>query len=222
MSTYIGNVAYILDKYIDLNKLENGWEEYLIISDPSENLQKYADIPIQSYDNNEEFHPKLVESGYRGPSWIGKQYYSNVHVPKELIYELDEVFGTVCSAFNISELTPGNIAPPHQDIEYKRENFYREFGTWKRFHIHVGQPQFGHAFFVENNCHYMEDHGAAYIWDDPDAWHAGVNAGFGKKYLMGYKGIVFNDNRKVQYQFPNKNNAEGCFIGWEGYNWQNL
>ena len=205
MSTYVGNLAYILDKYIDLNKLENGWEEYLYIHTPSE----------------KEFHPKLIESGYTDPAWVGKSYWANVHVPKELIYELDQVFGTVCSGFNISELTVGNIAPPHQDVEF-REKFYRKFGTYKRFHIHIGQPQFGHAFFVDGKCHYMEDHGAAYVWDDPDAWHAGVNAGFVTKYVISYKGIVFNDNRKVKYKFSDKNTADGCIILWEGENWPNL
>jgi len=151
-------------------------------------------------------------------AWIGVSYWAHIHVPKELIFELDEIFGTICCGFNISEIDVGNVAPPHQDIEPREKKFKSE-GIYKRFHIHLGEPKFGHAFFVDNTCHYMEKHGNTYIWDDPDAWHAGINAGLCKKYLLSYKGIKFHDNRKIEYDWWTENNENGCIILWKDHEW---
>jgi hypothetical protein len=80
----------------------------------------------------------------------------------------------------ISRINIGRFAPIHWDVDDSNEPLDDSF----RYHCHIGKPQWGHTFIVENQCFYGEQQGSTYRWDSRKYWHAGTNCGLTPKYLF--------------------------------------
>ena len=83
----------------------------------------------------------------------------------------------------ISRIHPGRFAPIHWDVN-DDEAMLLALPDRKRWHCHIGKPEFGHIFVVADQCLYNQEQGAAYEWDDRRYWHAGTNCGVVPKYLF--------------------------------------
>jgi hypothetical protein len=90
-----------------------------------------------------------------------------------------------CDRFNIehydncwiSVIHPGHISPWHVD-QYKIKD------TNNRYHCHMGMPEMGHIFMLENDYFVNGTQGDTFVWNNPKAWHSGVNAGRSPKFLF--------------------------------------
>jgi len=77
----------------------------------------------------------------------------------------------------ISMIMPGRCAPWHVDQ-------YKVLDNIKRYHCHIGEPETGHVFMIEDEYYTNVDKGNAYSWNSVYAWHAGFNAGRSPKFLL--------------------------------------
>lgn len=77
----------------------------------------------------------------------------------------------------ISMILPGKCAPWHVD-QYDQDK------KIKRYHCHIGTPEMGHVFMIENDYYINSSQGDTYLWNDINAWHAGFNAGQNPKFLL--------------------------------------
>jgi len=57
---------------------------------------------------------------------------------------------------------------------------------FKRWHVHISKPAFGHAFCVDDKCFYNQEQGSVYEWSDRKYWHAGSNCGLVPKYVFNF------------------------------------
>jgi hypothetical protein len=204
MSKYFGNLSSVIDQYINLRKLENGFVDILNIQENSENDTTSTAYKIQEM---------LKSAGYKDPAWEGKSYYPNFHFSKDLVYDLDKIFGTVALNCWISEIPVGKVSPPHYDID-PRENELKSSGEIVRYSIHLGEPVLGHAFFIGDKVHYMETHGSTYKWNNPNELHSASNAGLKSKYMLIYGGIKFYKKINVSYQWNDRLTEDSGFILW--------
>lgn len=185
MATYVGNLSNIIDFKKVLENLGSGCLEDSNIKDEDGNLREEA--------ASDERWVKLYEAGYPGLVCSGKIYTARHHFDEDVVHRLDEFFGTVCVRMLISEFTPGHVVPPHFD--YIRENDpdlekkILELGTIEAYHIHIGDPEEGHIFVINGRCHYNEESGNCYKWENCYDWHCSTNTGFKNKYLMSYFGL---------------------------------
>lgn len=80
----------------------------------------------------------------------------------------------------ISMIRPGMMAPWHIDQhELKNQNK-------TRYHTHIGAPQMGHIFMMEDDYFINQPQGATYKWNDVYAWHAGINGGKTPKFMLNF------------------------------------
>jgi hypothetical protein len=97
-------------------------------------------------------------------------------------FNLKELIPKVHTAW-ISRIHPGHFAPMHWDVQDNEEQLATE-PDYVRFHCHIGAPEFGHIFIVDNECLYNQTQGSSYQWDSRKAWHAGTNCGLVPKYIF--------------------------------------
>jgi hypothetical protein len=83
----------------------------------------------------------------------------------------------------ISRVNIGRIAALHWDVHDDEDELSKVSGI-RRFHCHIGKPEFGHVLIVENQCLYYQEQGNTYEWANRTDWHAGGNSGFAPKYLF--------------------------------------
>lgn len=83
----------------------------------------------------------------------------------------------------ISEITVGNFAPWHWDVNDHEEELSK-LPAKVRYHCHIGKPKFGHIFIVQDKCFYNQPQGSTYRWGDRRYWHAGTNCGLEPKYIL--------------------------------------
>lgn len=77
----------------------------------------------------------------------------------------------------ISEVRQGFCVPWHFDIMPVCENA-------RRIHCHIGVPDPGHIFIIDNEHYLSQQQGNAFEWKNIKAWHSGVNIGTARKYLF--------------------------------------
>ena len=83
----------------------------------------------------------------------------------------------------ISRVNVGHYAALHWDVHDNEEKLSKVSGI-RRFHCHIGKPDFGHVLMAEKQVLYFQDQGATYEWPSRTSWHAGGNCGFKPKYLF--------------------------------------
>lgn len=185
MASFIGNLSHIIDFDSILKNLGSG---YLEDSNMLDETGKVLDEALE-----DERWKKLYEAGYPGLVCSGKIYTAKHHYSEDIVHKLDSYFNTVCIRMLISEFTTGHIAPPHFDyIREDRpdlEEKILKLGTIEAYHIHLGEPEEGHVFVINGNCHYLEEQGNCYKWDHYLDYHGSSNTGLKTKYLMTYFGL---------------------------------
>ncbi len=82
----------------------------------------------------------------------------------------------------ISRIWPGHFAPQHWDVN-DNESALPDI---RRFHCHIGHPEFGHVFIADQQCFYNQAQGATYEWSSRKLWHAGTNCGLTPKYILNF------------------------------------
>lgn len=140
----------------------------------------------------------LYEAGYQEPFWNGIGYSPGVQFSGDVIKVLDNLFGSICTQCWINKLPVDRLAAAHKDRD-GREDELLKLGKLVRYHIHLGDPDPGHVFWLEGKCHYMEEHGNCYQWDDSLSLHGGSNTGYKDKMIMIYRGLVPYDNLNFQH-----------------------
>jgi len=85
----------------------------------------------------------------------------------------------------ISRVNPGMIVPYHWDVHDNEEELSK-LPYFKRWHVHISKPAFGHAFCVNDKCFYNQEQGSVYEWSDRKYWHAGSNCGLVPKYVFNF------------------------------------
>jgi len=183
---YFGNLSHIIDKYIDISKLINGIRDELILDESKRII-------------GDEQSDMLFEAGYVGFKWIGINYFPNVHFSKELIYELDNVFKTKVIAAWINEIPVGKVFPPHRDHDPRFVKI-KKLGKLVTYNIHIGDPSFGHVFFIDNKVNYMQNHGDCYKWT-PNQLHSAGNVGFKPKFNLIYNGVELFEPIDINYRW---------------------
>jgi hypothetical protein len=83
----------------------------------------------------------------------------------------------------ISRVNIGRMTALHWDVHDDEEQLSKVDGI-RRFHCHIGKPDFGHVLIVENQCLYYQEQGSTYEWNNRKDLHAGGNSGFKPKYLF--------------------------------------
>lgn len=197
MAKFIGNLNHILDSNKLLRELRSGHLEDNCMLDNNGELKEECSHDIRLI--------KLKEAGYPDPICSGRIYTAVHHFPEEYIHKLDEYFGTKCLRALVSEFLPGHLAPPHFDYaredNEEAEEYLNSLGIIEAYHIHLGEPEEGHAFIVDGHCCYMEEPGNCYQWDHYLSWHRACNTGFTKKYLLSYYGLRTDEPIKGKYKF---------------------
>lgn len=104
----------------------------------------------------------------------GKQFDDSV------VKTFNDFFDIDCKNVWISRIHPGKFAPIHWDAHDDEENI----PECKRYHCHIGKPEWGHVFIAENRCFYNQTRGSTYEWSSRKLWHAGTNCGTKLKYIL--------------------------------------
>lgn len=160
------------------------WES--VISDCANNTPEYVGPSHKRGDNLPGLDPILdmwEEAGYKTvheggtAGWDmfipGKQFDQSIADKWNEHYKLD------CKNIWISRVWPGRFAPIHWDVHDDEENL----PECARYHTHIGKPQWGHIFIVDDKCLYNRPQGETFRWENRKLWHAGTNCGTTPKYI---------------------------------------
>lgn len=115
-----------------------------------------------------------------GPTVEWDMFYPGDHFDSTIVKQFAEWAGleSYTNAW-VSRIHPGYCAPQHWDVQDDEP-----LPDTIRYHVHMGQPQFGHIFIAEDKCLYNQQQGATYKWTSRKAWHAGANCGLVPKYIF--------------------------------------
>lgn len=183
MATFFGNLNDQIDFEGLLRSLKSGYQEEFYAFDKDGNVQD--DVT----PGDKEYVEKINKAGYTDPVGRDMMYYPHYHFDKNLVHQLDEIFGSICTMCWINQALPGRVIIPHQDYD-DREQILEAYGTIVRYHVHIGEPQPGHVFILNDHAYYMEKQGNCYLWDHHKDWHSASNSGLIPKYILGYRGIL--------------------------------
>jgi hypothetical protein len=187
MTTRIGNISkeFDLEKMLGQLRSNPGYEaDICYFENYKNNLQTYKKTGIPS---DMKWVIPLFEAGYKDPINRAATHNPGVHFDSDIIYFLDKKLGTYCVQAWVNRLEPGQFMPLH--IDNDKKDHLLEYGELESYSIHIGEPQPGHLFFIENHCHYMEPSGEMYKWNDRFSLHGGANIGYTTKYILIYQGL---------------------------------
>lgn len=191
MVKLIGNINEYLDCDQLLKDLNKGTYEFYTTRDSSGNLDRISQLIVNDPKADERI-TKLIKADFAAPICDG-HIYTGCHFPEKYVKKLDEYLGTVCIRIVVSEFGPGKLAAPHYDYarekDYKKELELNKLGTIEGYHVHLGEPEEGHAFMIEEECCYMQPQGNIWKWDNYLSWHSAVNNGFNQKRILSYFGL---------------------------------
>lgn len=186
MAKFFGNIT----DQIDLDKLRSslavGHQEELYGFNPDGSLPENLD------EEDKEYITSIHAAGYKDPICNDMLFYPHYHFDEQYVYTLDRIFGAVCNMCWVNRAVPGRVIIPHRDFD-EREELLEQYGTMVRYHIHIGEPQFGHVFVLKDKAFYMQDQGNCYEWDHYSDLHSASNSGLKNKFLFSYRGIRPND-----------------------------
>jgi len=144
--------------------------------------KEYLPENIANLEKFKETKKIWNESGYSssfaGGSAEWHMFYPGINFDSLVVEQFVNFFNI--DVFNecwISMVLPGKFAPWHVDQYNLPENS-------KRYHCHIGQPEIGHVFMIDNEYYINSLQGDTYVWNDIYSWHAGVNAGRTPKFLL--------------------------------------
>jgi len=204
MGQFIKNIAQEFDfsRIMEALSTDNAYRDVVKVFDDNGGVR--TDLPEGSYFR--ELSESLYKAGYKDPVWNGLTFYPHTHFDESIVYFLDNMFGTICTQCWINKVSPGKIVAPHRDWD-DREDLLKEYGTAVRYSIHLGEPDPGHVFWLENYCHYLEEHGNLYKWNDPLSIHGGSNSGLTNKYLLVYRAIIPYEVFNFEYVWQTDNDS---------------
>lgn len=166
--TYLGNCSSVIDWNTVLIDIENTTPDRIGPPEADPSLQETIDYW------NEVGYKSAKEGGT--VEW--NMYFPNQSFDEKIIDSvLDYYKISEYSSCWISKIRPGYCAAPHVDriITDKEIN---------RLHIHITDSSMGHVFYVGNEYIIDYKQGDAYKWNNPYAWHAGMNCGKTPKYMF--------------------------------------
>lgn len=187
MAKKIGNIAnkFDIEKLLNQLKQSQGYGGDIYHFEDYELCKKTYERTGEPRDF--EWVSKLYNAGYKDPITHAHTHNPGAHFGQDIIFYLDNLFGTYCAQSWINHLKPGNFLPLHRD--YDRKDHLKEYGTLEMYSIHLGHSDPGHVFILEDHCHYLEPAGEIYRWNDINSLHAGFNIGYTDKYLLLYLGL---------------------------------
>jgi hypothetical protein len=166
--TYLGNCSNLINWDKIISGLENKSPDFIGPPNSKPELD-----PIQRLWDT---------AGYKGKSNGGtvewQMYYAGNSFDRELVDKVIEFANIPHYTFAwISKIMPGYCAAPHYDQMESDKKIYR-------VHVHIEDAEMGHVFYVGNEYITNYKKGDTYIWNNPHAWHGGMNCGFKPKYML--------------------------------------
>jgi len=208
MTKRIGNIAENFDLYNILDQIKPYENEAI----EEHEIEKFRN-KIEKNDPEVDILPDydwiipLVKSGYSDPIIVGPSPFEpGVHFDTDIVYFLDKLLGTICTQCWINTLNPGQNAVPHRDRDGREEKL-QELGELIRVTVHLGDPEYGQIFWIEDTCLYMQPHGEAWQWSSPTALHGGTNLSYTQKRLLIYRGLKPYKDFNYEYVWEQGENS---------------
>jgi hypothetical protein len=181
---YFGNCGRILGSIID-------WES--VINEIKDQEPAYIGPSHKRGDNIVGLDPILDQweaSGYKlfkdGGTVEWDMFLPGKNFSQEIVEKFAEFVGVKdYKTAWISRINTGRMAPMHWDVHDDEEEYKNDIDR-PRFHCHIGDPKFGHAFIVDDQVFYNVPQGSVYKWSSRKLWHAGVNMGLEPKYMFNF------------------------------------
>lgn len=183
MAEFFANLSDQIDFDQLLNSLTKGHQEVFYVFD------KEGNIPDDINPEDLDYVKRVHTAGYKDPICNDLMFHPFYHFDENLVYKLDQIFGTVCNMCWIDRVCPGRVMIPHRDYD-DREQILEKYGTIVKYHIHLGAPTPGHILVVNDHAHHMEAQGNCYKWNHYLDWSSASNSSFTDKYVLNYRGIV--------------------------------
>ena len=207
MTRFFGNLSDQIDFDQLLSDLTTGMDDTYYAFNKDGSLGEVS-------PEEREYVEKIHKAGYQDPVYSNTIFYPYYHFSEDIIYKLDKIFGTICTMCWVNKLSTGKVIIPHRDFD-DREPILEKFGVIRRFHIHIGTPQPGHVFILNEHAHYMEESGNCYEWNHHLDWHSASNSGLKSKYILSYRGLVphlEHESRFKDYEYIWSDVAESVRI----------
>lgn len=180
-ATFLGNCSNIIDWNLVIDEIKHQIAPTVA---PMRGMGYSKRVP-DKIELSDEFE-KTIEiwntAGYKatdeGGSVEWHMFYPDLNFDKAVVERFCNYFNI--QSYNncwISVIHPGNISPWHIDQ-------YKIVEGNKRYHCQIGTPEMGHIFMLEDTYFLSGTQGDTYAWNDPKAWHSGVNAGKTPKFLF--------------------------------------
>lgn len=158
-----------------------------VIADCANSEPAYIGPKHSRQDNSPAIHNILDmwdKAGYRsekdGGSVAWDMFFPGEQFDSSVKEKFNDFFELECNNFWISRIWPGKVAAPHWDVHSNEESI----PECKRYHCHIGKPEFGHIFIADDEMFYGKEQGTTYEWPHRKIWHTGVNCGFTPKYIL--------------------------------------
>ena len=118
--------------------------------------------------------------------WIN--YYPERHYPMQLVEHFATWSNTKYARSWISRIRPGKMAPFHQDIDDRLDE-YLAIGPLIRYSICISPPAPGSLFLLNDQVFHLNPQGTVIEWPHYLDWHAGTNCGFHDQFMFHYLGV---------------------------------
>lgn len=177
MKNFLGNNKNIFDWDGIIASLKNGKTKKVNLSDHIDGDKGFNSI-----------FKMWNDAGYgKVDSIEWENFYPGEHFDKLIETEFGKFVNKKPVRSWISKIVPGKCAPIHTDIDDKIDEFLKMPGL-KRYTCHIGKPEVGHIFLLEDDCFYNENQGNTYMWNSFQSIHGGGNVGWNPKYLYNFIG----------------------------------
>lgn len=180
MIEYIGNSMQVIDWDEVINTVKDQTPSYI---GPSHKREDNIPGLDEVFDIWDRVGYKLLKDG----GTVGwDMFLPDVNFDRSIVEKFADFVGLedYNSAW-ISRINPGNFAAYHWDVHDNEEELSK-LPDVKRWHCHIGKPEWGHVFCASDKCFYNQEQGATYVWHDRKLWHAGSNCGLEPKYLFNF------------------------------------
>jgi len=169
----IGTCSHVIDWDNVIRDIENIDPEYVGPSHKRGDNVPGLDPILDMWE--QAGYKTVYEGGTAGWDMFipGKQFDQSIVDAWNNYYNLD------CKNVWISRVWPGLFAPIHWDVHDDEE----KLPECPRYHCHIGKPQWGHIFIVDDKCLYNRAQGETFRWENRKLWHAGTNCGTTPKYI---------------------------------------
>lgn len=177
MKNFFGNTNSIINWDEVISSLKDGKIKKVELSD-----HLYGE---KGFNSIMDMWSKAGYDSANSIEWIN--FYPEEHFDKNIEEVFSKFVNKKIVRSWISMVRPGKCAPIHVDIDDRIDEFRSTPGL-ERFTCHIGKPEIGHVFLLEDICFHKEPQGNVYKWDRFDLWHGGGNVGWNPKYLYNFIG----------------------------------